>query len=71
VKETSLKRSSLLSVSASFTSQGTIEKAPCGKSVQLVRMSPKIAAVTGVRSEGLSTNGHPAAIAGPTLCACK
>lgn len=68
VNETNLKRSSLLRVSASLTSQGKIEKAPVGKSV-LARISPRMDATTGVRSEGFNTKGQPAAIAGPILCA--
>lgn len=38
----------------------------CGSDV-LLRISPKMEEEIGVRSAGLSTNGHPLAMAGPTL----
>lgn len=68
MNDTSLNLSSLLNVSASLCSTGKIENAPAGREV-LANISARRIALTGVFSEGLSTNGQPAAIAGATLCA--
>ncbi len=70
VKESSLKRSSVTSASASLRGHGRIEKAPGGSSVS-ASTSPIRSAPTGVALAGLRTNGHPAAIAGATLCAAR
>jgi hypothetical protein len=45
-----------------------MEKAPSG-SPDFESISPKIEADIGVLSDGFNTKGHPAAMAGPTLCA--
>ena len=68
VKDKSFTRSSTLKNFASSVRQGSIEKEPSGKPL-LAKISPKIDAEIGVRSDGFNRNGQPAAIAGPTLWA--
>src|SRR6185437_3144246 len=70
VNDSSFRRSSVTNGSASSMRQGRIENEPVGKSVS-TSTSPMISAPIGVRSEGFSTNGQPAAIAGATLCATR
>ena len=65
-----MRRSSSTSGVAWVPSSGRIENAPFGRSVS-ASTSPMISAPIGVFSEGLSTNGQPAAIAGATLCATR
>lgn len=68
VKERTLILESMLKGAACSVKQGKIENAPSGNPA-LDKMSPKMEAEIGVMSDGFKTNGQPAAIAGPTLCA--
>ncbi len=70
MKLSSAIRSSSTSGAASSLEQGITENAPGGRSVS-ARIPAMISAPTGVFAAGLSTNGHPAAIAGATLCATR
>ena len=66
VKESNFNRSSVVNKSAPSREQGSIEKAPFGRSVS-DKISPMISAPTGVRDAGFITKGQPTAIAGAIL----
>ena len=63
-------RSSVTRASESSIEHGIIEKASLGIEV-LFKIFPNSRAQAGVLSDGLMMNGHPAAIAGATLCAIR
>ena len=70
VKLKKLMRSSFTSFKESSLEHGNTEKASFGSEVCL-RISANFKAQIGVLSDGLMINGHPAAIAGATLCAMR